>query len=142
MEGILSQKEIDALLGLGGDEQEAPSSASEKKIEKTLILSKEEVDAIGEMGNISLGSSSTALSTLLMKEVSITTPRVYVLVFEELEKKFDTEEKVLIQIEYKKGFEGLNILLINKDDAVVIGDLMMGNDGSIVTGKQIGRAHV
>lgn len=130
MEGILSQKEIDALLGLGGDEQEAPSSASEKKIEKTLILSKEEVDAIGEMGNISLGSSSTALSTLLMKEVSITTPRVYALVFEELEKKFDTEEKVLIQIEYKKGFEGLNILLINKDDAVVIGDLMMGNDGS------------
>ena len=130
MEGILSQKEIDALLGLGGDEQEAPSSASAKKIEKTLILSKEEVDAIGEMGNISLGSSSTALSTLLMKEVSITTPRVYVLVFEELEKKFDTEEKVLIQIEYKKGFEGLNILLINKDDAVVIGDLMMGNDGS------------
>lgn len=37
---------------------------------------------------------------------------------------------MLIQIEYKKGFEGLNILLINKDDAVVIGDLMMGNDGS------------
>ena len=59
-------------------------------------MSKEEVDAIGEMGNISLGSSSTASSTLLMKEVSITTPRVYVLVYEELEKKFDTEEKVLI----------------------------------------------
>lgn len=47
-----------------------------KKDRKNSYIVKEEVDAIGEMGNISLGSSSTALSTLLMKEVSITTPRV------------------------------------------------------------------
>ena len=82
------------------------------------------------MGNISLGSSSTALSTLLMKEVSITTPRVVVYTFEELKNKFDKEDKVLIQIEYKKGFDGVNLLLIGKKDAAVIGDLMMGNDGT------------
>lgn len=131
MEGILSQKEIDALLGLGGDDEVTTNEAPrETKIEKSLKLTKEEIDAIGEMGNISLGSSSTALSTLLMKEVSITTPRVLTYTFDELKSRFDNEDKALIQIEYKKGFEGLNILLINKSDAVVIGDLMMGNDGS------------
>lgn len=130
MEGILSQKEIDALLGVdetGDTVEEPPKSES---LKKNLVLTKEEIDAIGEMGNISLGSSSTALSTLLMKEVSITTPRVAVYNFEELQSKFDTEDKVLIQIEYKKGFDGVNLLFIGKKDAAVIGDLMMGNDGT------------
>ncbi len=130
MEGILSQKEIDALLGVGDEEETVPEPPKSQSVKKNFVLTKEEIDAIGEMGNISLGSSSTALSTLLMKEVSITTPRVDVYTFEELKDKFDAGDRVLIQIEYKKGFDGLNLLLIAKRDAAVIGDLMMGNDGT------------
>lgn len=130
MEGILSQKEIDALLGVGEDEETIPEPPKTQSVKKNFVLTKEEIDAIGEMGNISLGSSSTALSTLLMKEVSITTPRVDVYTFDEFKSKFDSSDRVLIQIEYKKGFDGVNLLLIAKKDAAVIGDLMMGNDGT------------
>ena len=126
MEGILSQEEIDALLGGGSD----PEPEVEEHIVKTIKLTKKEEDAIGEMGNISIGSSSTALSTLLMREVSITTPKVEVLTFADLKKDLKGGEKVLIKIEYKSGFSGLNILLLKKEDAVVIGDLMMGNEGT------------
>ena len=124
--GILSQEEIDALLGGGSD----PEPEVEEHIVKTIKLTKKEEDAIGEMGNISIGSSSTALSTLLMREVSITTPKVEVLTFADLKKDLKGGEKVLIKIEYKSGFSGLNILLLKKEDAVVIGDLMMGNEGT------------
>lgn len=127
MEGVLSQEEIDALLGGGS------SDAVEEEEEfngPEFELTKEEIDAIGEVGNISLGSSSTALSTLLGKVVSINTPKVEALTFGGFQKKVSKKEKVLVQIEYTKGFNGLNILLIDKKDAVLIGDLMMGNDGS------------
>ena len=130
MEGILSQEEIDALLGGGGDEEETSSSFEMPSGGTSIELSKEEKDAVGEIGNISLGSSSTALSALLGKNVSITTPKVMVLNFEQFKERLGETEKVLIQIEYKTGFSGLNILMINKKDAIIIGDLMMGNDGS------------
>ncbi len=129
MEGILSQEEIDALLG-GGSSDDEEDYGSNDSVNKSIKLTKEEIDAIGEMGNISIGSSSTALSTLLGKNVLITTPKVEVYTFDELKQKSSYREKVLIQIEYKSGFSGLNILLINKRDAIIIGDLMMGNDGT------------
>jgi flagellar motor switch protein FliN/FliY len=40
------------------------------------VLTPEESDALGEIGNICMGTSATTLSTLLGKTVSITTPRV------------------------------------------------------------------
>ena len=40
------------------------------------IFSAMELDAIGEMMNISLGSSATAVSNLLDHRVDITTPKV------------------------------------------------------------------
>lgn len=128
MEGLLSQDEIDALLGGGSSESDDMLSSSDD-IEKT-ILTKEEIDAIGEIGNISLGSSSTALSTLLSKEVSINTPKVDVYTFEEFKSKTSKADKALVQIEYREGITGLNLLLLDKSDALVIADLMMGNDGT------------
>lgn len=141
MEGILSQEEINALLSgadVDNDEHEESSEQSnagetveaEEEYNPTISLTKDEEDAIGEVGNISLGSSSTALSTLLSKEVQITTPKVKVYSYKSFLKVAGYEEKVLIQIEYRTGFVGLNVLLIDKRDAILIGDLMMGNDGN------------
>lgn len=128
MEGLLSQDEIDALLGGGSSDSDDMSSSGDEG-EKT-ILTKEEIDAIGEIGNISLGSSSTALSTLLSKEVSINTPKVEVYTFDEFKLKTSNADKALVQIEYRQGITGLNLLLLDKADALVIADLMMGNDGT------------
>ncbi len=130
MEGILSQEEINALLSGADIDSSEEEVVEEVKYEPSFKLDKDEEDAIGEVGNISLGSSSTALSTLLSKEVQITTPKVEVYNYDSFLKLVGTEEKVLIQIEYRTGFVGLNVLLIDKKDAALIGDLMMGNDGS------------
>ena len=46
-----------------------------------------EIDAIGEIMNISLGASATAVSTLLGTKVDITTPTVTVQTREEFEFK-------------------------------------------------------
>lgn len=135
MEGILSQEEINALLS-GADIDDGGEEQAEEKTEKkseyvpNIKLTKDEEDAVGEVGNISLGSSSTALSTLLSKEVQITTPKVQVYNYDGFLEAVGHEEKVLIQIEYRTGFVGLNVLLIDKKDAALIGDLMMGNDGN------------
>jgi flagellar motor switch protein FliN/FliY len=128
VEGVLSQEEINALLAggdMGDDMDDTPEPSG-----ATFQLTQEETDAIGEIGNISLGSSSTALSTLLSKEVSITTPTVSVMTYDDFMSGAGVEEKVLCQIEYRTGFIGLNILMIDKKDAILIGDLMMGNDGT------------
>lgn len=55
----LSQDEIDALLNGTG------STLDEPEVPEVDDLSEMERDAIGEIGNISFGSSATALSTLL-----------------------------------------------------------------------------
>jgi flagellar motor switch protein FliN/FliY len=133
VEGVLSQEEINALLAGGDmsdDVDDSPAEAPAPSGGTNFNLTQEETDAIGEIGNISLGSSSTALSTLLSKEVTITTPTVSVMSYDDFMTDTGVEEKVLCQIEYRTGFIGLNILIIDKKDAILIGDLMMGNDGS------------
>lgn len=112
MEGILSQEEINALLSgtdLSENEEEKSDEGSILDTEyiPSINFSKDEEDVIGEVGNISLGSSSTALSTLLSKEVQITTPNVRMYDYDSFVKKVGKEEKVLVQIEYRTGFIGL-----------------------------------
>jgi len=72
---MLSQDEIDALLR-GGDDEEI---SQESTVNVEDYLSGMEQDALGEIGNISFGSSATALSTLLNQKVEITTPKVSVI---------------------------------------------------------------
>jgi flagellar motor switch protein FliN len=122
---MLSQDEIDALLNGGGDEdnQEEPSEAMEDPI-STL-----EKDALGEIGNISFGSSATALSSLLNQKVDITTPQISVVARAELPDEFPRPH-VAIGVTYTDGFSGENILVINTKDAAIIADLMLGGDGN------------
>ncbi|CCU80774.1 Flagellar motor switch protein FliN [Halanaerobium saccharolyticum subsp. saccharolyticum DSM 6643] len=117
---FLSQEEIDALMNNQDD--------SEDENENTTSLNPEEIDVIGEVNNIAMGSSATALSKLLDQKVEITTPEVELMSFKELIEAYD-RPCVLIKVEYVEGIEGLSILVINTKDAAVIADLMMGGDG-------------
>lgn len=98
-------------------------------------LTLEQQDALGEMSNISMGSSATALSALLMnRRVEITTPKVEVIPRSE---SLDDYEKscILVHINYIKGLEGSNILLLQEDDVKRMTDMMMGGDGSNFQGE-------
>ncbi|GAB6109223.1 flagellar motor switch phosphatase FliY [Fusibacter bizertensis] len=125
MSDMLSQEEIDALLGGGG-----PSSST-----STLEgLTAEEIDAIGEIGNISMGTAATTLFTLLNKKVTITTPKVSETTMEELANEF-LDPSVLINITYKVGIEGVNFLILHEKDVKIITDLMMGGDGTNISNE-------
>ncbi|GEL06666.1 flagellar motor switch phosphatase FliY [Salisediminibacterium halotolerans] len=134
---MLSQEEINALLnGIDEeDENDAELSAAEadqpenKTSDRGNYLSDIEVDTLGEIGNISFGSSATALSSLMNQKVEITTPGVSVIHSDELVKEFP-KPHVAVSVEYTSGFEGLNLLVIKTSDAAIIADLMMGNDGT------------
>ena len=74
-----------------------------------------EIDAIGEILNISLGASATAVSTMLSKRVDITTPRVQVLTADEF--RFENLEPAIgVKITYVAGLEGTNVMLLKRKD--------------------------
>ncbi len=123
---MLSQDEIDALLkGTSSlDEFSEPNKSSQVDDYFTEM----EKDALGEIGNISFGSSATALSALLNQKVDITTPFVSLIHKEELTGEFPNPH-VAVQVQYTEGFSGTNLLVIKHEDAAVISDLMLGGTG-------------
>ncbi|MBF8152560.1 flagellar motor switch phosphatase FliY [Exiguobacterium sp. TBG-PICH-001] len=124
MSDMLSQDEIDALLrGTPSNDEPQDSDADE-------ILDDMEIDALGEVGNISLGNSATALSALLNQKVEITTPHVRMISMEELRSRYPIPH-VALRVGYTEGFKGENVLILTQRDASVIANLMMGGDGVI-----------
>ncbi|WP_285394667.1 flagellar motor switch phosphatase FliY [Lysinibacillus sp. fls2-241-R2A-57] len=130
---MLSQEEIEALLR--GETLEDNNSDSEaSKDEDTNDLRVEDYldsfaqDALGEVGNISFGSSATALSALLGQKVDITTPSISMINRNKLEEEFP-HPYVAVQVEYTIGLSGMNLLVIKQSDAAIIADLMLGGDG-------------
>lgn len=119
--GKLSQEEIDALL-------DETVNLDENENNEEVYFTDLEKDTLGEIGNISIGNSATALSQLLNQKVKITTPNVKVLPRNKLEDEFP-KPYVAVVVDYTKGFSGSNLLIINEYDALVIADLMMGGDG-------------
>ena len=86
-----------------------------------------EIDAIGEIMNISLGSSATALSTMLGTKVNITTPIVKVQSRTEFEFR-ELEPAIGVEISYVKGLDGKNVMMFSRNDVRVIVSMMMGMD--------------
>ncbi|NLO88997.1 MAG: flagellar motor switch phosphatase FliY [Clostridia bacterium] len=132
-ENFLSQEEIDALLKQGAQESDAleeEKSASEPKIpeEPEEELTQDEKDALGEIGNISMGSAATTLSDILRQRVVITTPSITTTTQGELFNSFE-KPYVVIEVSYTEGLSGDNIFFMHTDDAMIIADLMMGGDG-------------
>ena len=88
-------------------------------------FSKMEIDAIGEILNISLGASATAVSTMLNARVDITTPVVNVVSKEEFHMG-EVEPAVGVEITYVAGLEGKNVMLLKRHDVKVIVEMVMG----------------
>jgi flagellar motor switch protein FliN/FliY len=125
---MLSQEEIDALLRQNNLEDEIEDGPGDE-LNIDDILSPIEQDALGEIGNITFGSAATALSSLLGQTTDITTPKVGVIRREEVQQQFP-HPYVAVHVEYTEGFQGINLLVIRKEDAQIIADLMMGGDGT------------
>ena len=131
----LSQEEIDALLRQAGEPDPIPP---EPQVE---ALDPIEVDAIGEIGNITFGSAATALSTLLGKKVDITTPQVSLIRRDDLESEFP-KPHVAVHVQYVEGFQGINSLVIKTRDARIIADLMLGGNGEVGDDEELNEIHV
>lgn len=88
-------------------------------------LNSMEIDAVGEILNISLGASATAVSTMLDARVDITTPTVRVVGKEEFE--FSSfEPAVGVEITYVSGLTGNNLMILKRQDVKVIVEMLMG----------------
>jgi flagellar motor switch protein FliN len=127
MDGMLSQEEINALLnGMGADD----SGTGEAKEQ----LTDAEKDAIGEISNISMGTAATTLFSLVNQRVNITTPVVEYASWKDVVNSYD-KPCVFIQIYYQDGLDGNNILILKENDVKIITDLMMGGDGTNISGE-------
>lgn len=151
---MISQEEIDALLNGGlagaGDDAAAPEAAAdaapaaEQSAEAGAsagepsegdssqfagVLTDTEKDALGEIGNISMGSAATTLSVLLGHKVSITTPNVAVATMSIIKEHYPLPY-LIVEVGYTTGIDGNNVLAIQAHDAAIIADLMMGGDGT------------
>ena len=129
MDGVLSQEEISALLsdpGIG--------AASADR------LTDSEKDAIGEISNISMGTAATTLFSLVNRKVEISTPVVSYATWEDLSNAYE-RPCVFIRIAYTEGLDGSNVLVLKDGDVKIITDLMMGGDGTNISGE-LGELHL
>ncbi len=133
MDGMLSQEEINALLNGTMEDVKSENDSVE-------LLTEAEKDAVGEIANISMGTAATTLFSLVNTKVTITTPVVTYATWDDIAQDYD-RPCVFIQISYKDGLDGNNILILKERDVKVITDLMMGGDGTNVDGE-ISELHV
>lgn len=155
--GMLSQDEINALLA--GMDLSDPSSIEMPEMPEPVhtapivensapvyasvdesLLTEVETDAVGEIANISMGSSATTLYSLVNRKVNITTPVVSLATWENVLESYQ-KPCVFIQIKYTAGLDGSNILVLKEHDVKVIADLMMGGDGTNTDGE-LGELHL
>lgn len=137
---MLSQEEIEALLRGESIDTDDETSSQENSFNVSDYLDSMSQDALGEIGNISFGSSATALSSLLGQKVEITTPTISMINRNKLEEEFP-HPYVAIQVEYTTGLMGTNLLVIKQADAAIIADLMLGGDGQTPS-EDLGEIHL
>ena len=133
---MLSQEEINALLGnIDSDSSTSDDNADNEQmnLQNEETLSPEEIDALGEIGNISMGTAATTLFTLLNHKVMITTPKVEVMSWDDFMSTL-TSDLTAVSVDYTEGFIGSNLMILKDNDVKVIADLMMGGTGAYVEG--------
>ena len=104
MDGVLSQKEINALLNNSDD---VDVSAEE-------TLTESEKDAIGEISNISMGTAATTLFSLVNRKVEISTPVVSFCSWDDIVAQYE-RPCVFIKIAYTVGLDGSNLLVLKEN---------------------------
>ncbi|WP_010167671.1 flagellar motor switch phosphatase FliY [Candidatus Epulonipiscium viviparus] len=135
-DGILSQEEINALLGGVVEEPTGDGGRSSSGH----ALTPDEIDALGEIGNINMGTAATTLFALLNHKVMITTPHVELLTAQELIDSV-APDIVTVSVDYTVGLTGTNLLMLKESDVRIIADLMMGGVG-LDNGEELNELHL
>ncbi len=143
----LTQEEIDALVSgtrttltdevLAEDEKDMQAfETMDADIQEDIneYFDRDQVDALGEIGNICMGTSATTMYALLGRRVSITTPKVGLYKAENALTSFKWP-LLAISVEFTEGMFGKNLLVIKDYDAAVITDLLMGGEGHVDKNK-------
>jgi flagellar motor switch protein FliN/FliY len=138
----LTQEEINALInGVESMPQAQIDSELEEFLEMEEVereleedinshFTEAEIDALGEIGNICMGTSATTMHALLGRRVNITTPHVALFRAENVLKSFKWPF-MAISVEFTEGVFGKNLLVIRDYDAALITDLLMGGEGQV-----------
>ncbi|MCQ2978608.1 MAG: flagellar motor switch phosphatase FliY [Clostridia bacterium] len=138
MADTISQDEINALFAAqaSGDDPSTvqPDATSQPAGGNTLTDS--DRDVLGEVGNISMGSAATTLSSILGEKVNITTPTVKE--GNTLKSMLSGDEKyVAIDIKYKQGLDGSFMLLMKETDVKIVASMMMGQGSNVDPATQL-----
>lgn len=134
MDGVLSQEEISALLN---DDSGMDAVSGADGLDE---LTPDEIDAIGEISNISMGTAATTLFSLVNRKVDISTPVVTFATWDDIVEAYE-RPCVFIRIAYTVGLDGSNLLVLKEHDVKIITDLMMGGDGTNLDGE-LGELHL
>lgn len=124
---IMSQEQIEELLRNAGQVDAAPVALN---LDVNNYLTQDEQDALGEMGNICMGTAATTMYTLLGRKVTITTPSLSLHNRETLAAEHPLP-LVVVEVQYTEGIKGNNLLLLKEYDAALITDLLMGGSGNL-----------
>ncbi|MCI6022105.1 MAG: flagellar motor switch phosphatase FliY [[Bacteroides] pectinophilus] len=140
MDGMLSQDEINALFG-NNDAASDSKDDAQTAADHDITLTDSEKDAVGEISNICMGTAATTLSSLLNQRVDITTPHVSISTWDDLARQYD-RPCVMMQISYKEGIDGNNVLILRENDVKIITDLMMGGPGNADPNEELTDLHL
>ena len=132
---------INKLLQLSGgvEEQDEPAEVAEAEVVEEHVekeqLTQEEKDVLGEIANISIGSASTVLSTLLNQPVTISTPNVEAINV----RHYDGVPVpfVILNVDFVEGLKNENVFVFTKDVALTMVDLMMMGTGKSIQRKSL-----
>lgn len=143
----MTQEEIDALVNgtrtavtqemfAEGEKESQTIEGADTAIREDIsaYFSPEQVDALGEIGNICMGTSATTMYSLLGRRVNITTPNVGLYKAENVLSAYEWPF-LAISVEFTEGMFGKNLLIIKDVDAAVITDLLMGGEGVVDKNK-------
>ncbi len=132
----LSQEEIDALIraqsggadkssagGSGEEPPEPPTPPERGGDEQNRPLSEDQLDALGEFFNIAMGRAATVLSSLLGRDVNITTPSAGWVDWDKVVKSHPIP-CVVVWVEFKEGLEGSTVLILSQRDANLVANIM------------------
>jgi len=136
----MNQDDMDKAIKQNNGEPEKAAVETEEAIDATPAeipavsddeeFSADDINAIGEIGNIFMDSASTTLSTLLNNKVEIATPQINV--FNSIdETKMMQEDHAIVEIDYIEGLEGTVVFALKSSDTAIIADLMMGGSGVV-----------
>ena len=88
-----------------------------------------QIDVLRELGNIGAGNAATSLSVMLDEGVGISVPEVKILDYNGVVSVVGDPEDlgVAIMIQFSGDVRGIVLFVLNYDDAMNIGDLLVGD---------------